>query len=71
MYCPLRGLKVWNGFGKVNIERVINRGYEELVKGLKFERVNYMKDLPCAVNVDEYFDDTTVGNKHLPCDVMM
>ena len=50
-------------------ERVIemfrlNRGYEGLVKGLKFERVNYTKDLPVAVNVDDYFDDTTVGNKH-------
>ena len=24
------------------------------------------QDLPCAINVEEYFDDTTVGNKHLP-----
>ena len=29
-----------------------------------------IKDLPCAVNVDDYFDDTTVSNKHLPCDVI-
>ena len=40
------------------------------VKRLNIERADYMKDLHCAVNVDEYFDDTTVGNKHLPCDVI-
>ena len=43
----------------------LNRGYEELVKRLNIERVDYMKYLPCAITVD-YFDDNTVENKHLP-----
>ena len=48
----------------------LNRGYEGLVKRLKFERVNYMKYLPVVVNGDDYFDDTTVDDEHLPCGVI-
>ena len=44
--------------------------YKRQVQRLNMGRVDYMKDLPCAVNVDDYFDDTTVDNKHLPCDVI-
>ena len=48
----------------------LNRGYEGLVKRLKCEGVNYMKYLPVVVDVDGYFDDTTVDDEHLPCEVM-
>ena len=44
----------------------LKRGYGELVKTLNSKRINKIKDLPSAVNVDDYFDDTTVGDKHLP-----
>ena len=29
-----------------------------------------MKCLPCEIDIDGYFDDTVVDDRHLPCDVM-
>ena len=54
---------------EINLYDVI-RSYEELRERLKFEKIDDMKDLPCAVHVDDYFDDPTVDDEHLPCDVV-
>ena len=48
----------------------LNRGYKELRERLKFEKVDDMKNLPVVVNGNDYFDDTTVNDDHLPCDVI-
>ena len=57
LYCPLRGVREINGVGKgILREREreremfkINRGYKELVKRLKIERMVNNKDLHCDV----------------------
>ena len=61
-----------NGDGKVILREIemfkIKRGYEELVVRVNIERIVNNEDLLCAVNVDDYFDDNAVDNKHLPGD---
>ena len=48
----------------------LSRSYKELKERLKFEKIDDMKDLPCKIDIDDYFDDTAVDNKHLPYDVI-
>ena len=48
----------------------LSRSYKELRERLKFEKIDDMKDLPYAIDIDDYFDNTTVGDKHLPCYVI-
>ena len=48
----------------------ISRSYKELIERLKLERVNYMRYFPVVVDIDDYFDDPTVNDEHLPCNVI-
>ena len=36
------------------------RSYKELIERLGLEKINYMKYLPCEIEMDDYFDDTVV-----------
>ena len=46
----------------------LSRSYKELRERLKFEKIDDMKYLPVVVEIDDYLDDTTVDDKHLPGD---
>ena len=47
----------------------INRGYEMLVQSLDIQ-IGEKIDLPCEIEMDDYFDDTVVNDENLP-DVVM
>ena len=49
---------------------MLSRNYEELIERLEVEKINNMKYLPCKIEMDDYFDDTVVNDKHLPNDVI-
>ena len=48
----------------------LSRSYKELIERLELEKIDDVKYLPVVVGVDDYFDDTTVDDEHLPCIVM-
>ena len=45
----------------------LSRSYKELKERLELEKIYYMKCLPCEIDIDGYFDDTAVDDRHLPC----
>ena len=48
----------------------LSRSYNELIERLELKKIDDIVDLPCEIKTDNYFDDTTVDDKHLPYDVM-
>ena len=48
----------------------LSRSYKELIERLELEKIDDVKYLPVVVEIDDYLDDTTVDDKHLPHDVM-
>ena len=43
---------------------------KELKERLELKKIDDMKCLPCEIDIDDYFDDTVVDDRHLPYDVM-
>ena len=55
--------------GEIELFR-LKRSYKELIEKLELEKIDDMKYLPVVVDIDNYFDDTVVDDKHLPYDVI-
>ena len=43
-----------------------DRGYKELIERLGWEKINYMKYLPCKIEIGDYLNNTVVNENNLP-----
>ena len=44
----------------------LSRSYKELIERLELKKIDDIVDLPCEIQMDDYFDDTVVNDKNLP-----